>query len=733
MKYVKRLTATVLVGSMALSQGAIMAMPITPDRAEVAVMQSAGGTTYYVDATLGSDEAAGTSPDTPWRSLERVNQMVFGPGDQILLKSGEMWYGSLQPKGSGTKSDAIVVDSYTYDGGSVGIGQGDKPILNGAGQVENTVWLHNVEFWELRNLEVTNQGATSAKGRRGINVTADEAFDQSENHYVEHIYVEDVYVHDVNGDKEDKGDGGILYDILSTDMNNPIAFKDILIEDCYVEDVSRSGIGVGGTKCAGLYPDLTIFPDEKLRQVMHQEVVIRNNYVERSGGDGIVPKYCYEPLVEYNVSQEASVNTKDAPNAMYNAAIWPWECYKPVFQYNEAFDTYLNGDGQAYDCDWSWGTLYQYNYSHDNEGGFMLVCLENTVDSVIRYNISQNDQRSLFMTSNKKPAYVYNNTFYIKEGLNTNVFSNHYAPLKFMNNIFYREGAPKAENWHEKQVTYDNNLYYGYSNVPTRDAKAIIANPLFKEPGTGGQGTLAGGPALETLHGYELSEGSPAINGGSYVGEDRLPALIAPTTKDFYGNDTGTSQVDLGAIDTMTADKEPAGEDNTRSSYNLYDDFSGMSQGPVWFYEHLTSGQVGQLNKTQEDGSGYWKHPSANNWALVSKNKENNTISVGASRLSDGIVTFVAPRDGRISLSDQVALQFPSMRGEVKYHIELEGKVVYPYRGDWEVLEGGKTLAVTDLSLEVKQGDRISFVAKYAGHDKPALSTVPEITYVDGL
>ena len=41
------------------------------------------------------------------------------------------------------------------------------------------------------------------------------------------------------------------------------------------------------------------------------------------------------------------------------ATIWPWKTKDAVFQYNEAFDTVGegNGDGQAWDIDWSDGTV----------------------------------------------------------------------------------------------------------------------------------------------------------------------------------------------------------------------------------------------------------------------------------------------------------------------------------------------------------------------------------------
>lgn len=43
------------------------------------------------------------------------------------------------------------------------------------------------------------------------------------------------------------------------------------------------------------------------------------------------------------------------------AGIWPWKCKDSVFQYNECYNNLNsfngNGDGQAWDADWTDGTV----------------------------------------------------------------------------------------------------------------------------------------------------------------------------------------------------------------------------------------------------------------------------------------------------------------------------------------------------------------------------------------
>lgn len=561
MRKVKMLSTWCMIGTMFVSPlstfAAVQETQKKVEGTEIVVQNLEEGTTYYIDATGGNDSNSGTSPDAPWQSLEKASSVVYGAGDQILFKSAEMWQGTFAPQGSGERGAPIVVNSYTYENGEVRIGEGAKPIINGAGEVLYAVELYNVEFWELHNLEVTNLGEQRAKGRTGVMIHSDNNFDTTEDSYVEHIYVKDLYVHSVNGDltTKDYNNGGIFYRI-NADNTNPLTYKDIKIQGNYVKDVSRTGISFGST---GSYHEiigkaLNQSSTEDLQKALHHDVEITNNYVERAGGDAIVPQYCYEGLIEYNVSQEASVNTIGNPNLMYSAGIWGWQCYNTLYQYNEAYGTYLNGDGQGYDCDWGWGTTYQYNYSHDNEGGFMLICFNESIDSVVRYNISQNDKRSLFMTSNRVPATVYNNTFYLDDSVSsTQMFAPYNGAANFYNNIFYNTGTPREMNWNRGNVSYDSNLYYGFTNTPV-DNNKITVDPMFVDPGNGGTGTLESGPVLESLHGYELQANSPAINAGMYVGQDRLPSVVAPITTDFYGNETGTFTVDLGAIDTQTLD-----------------------------------------------------------------------------------------------------------------------------------------------------------------------------------
>lgn len=403
--------------------------------------------TFYVDSENGDDGADGMTPETAWKTLTKVNETELIGGDRILLKAGSVFEDqALSIKGSGTAENPIIIDM--YDGDVVGAEAGDRLHIKGNGknsfeyqgnQISYGLHIKNASHVRVNNIEISNQGDTR---RLSVGLCVEAAGCG----VMQGVHINNVYIHDVNGTYEEKTlpNGGLYY--VVSDHSNNTRFDDIQVVNNIVKRVSRTGISVGTTSSSALWDGHGgNIPQEVLDAYGHTNVLIRNNYVEEAGGDAIVPMFSIKPLIEYNISNGASQNTKHT--SMYNAGIWPWRCEDAVFQYNECYGTILNGDGQAYDCDWSRGTVYQYNYSHDNEGGFILICQSEVLDSVVRYNISQNDQRCIFLTSNTHNADVYNNTFYIGEGLDTEVVEDVGGVATLKNNIFYNLGTATTTTW----------------------------------------------------------------------------------------------------------------------------------------------------------------------------------------------------------------------------------------------------------------------------------------------
>lgn len=220
-----------------------------------------------------------------------------------------------------------------------------------------------------------------------------------------------------------------------------------------------------------------------------------------------------------------------------------------------------NGDGQPWDADYGDGTNYQYNYSHGNTASTIMFCGPESINNTFRYNISQNeDMGPLDPAGNSGNCQVYNNTFYIKEGINTIWHYTHGngGPVDIENNIFYFAGKTPAtvSNWNiNGNKTYSNNLYYNVSTYPN-DAAAVKVNEGTKvlvDAGSGPDSVAANkkartheDPNAKTVFdGYKLAENSPAINAGKVV-VDRNGYTI---DHDFFGHAI-TAVPEIGAAES---------------------------------------------------------------------------------------------------------------------------------------------------------------------------------------
>jgi len=70
--------------------------------------------TYYVSST-GNDTHDGRSPQSAWRSLDKVNAATLRPGDKVLFKRGDVWRGQLRPQSG---HDGAPISYGAYDEGA---------------------------------------------------------------------------------------------------------------------------------------------------------------------------------------------------------------------------------------------------------------------------------------------------------------------------------------------------------------------------------------------------------------------------------------------------------------------------------------------------------------------------------------------------------------------------------------------------------------------------------------
>jgi hypothetical protein len=108
----------------------------------------AGATTFYV-SPAGSDEAAGTSAATAWRTVGKVNEAPLQPGDTVRFQAGAT-FGDAQllPRSSGTAGAPITYASY---------GTGRATIANR----EGAVWFAGKRHLVFAGLRLTSAGSSA--------------------------------------------------------------------------------------------------------------------------------------------------------------------------------------------------------------------------------------------------------------------------------------------------------------------------------------------------------------------------------------------------------------------------------------------------------------------------------------------------------------------------------------------------------------------------------------------
>lgn len=144
--------------------------------AAFAVDATSFATDYYVDSQTGDDAASGRSPQTAWRSLDRVSSAKLAAGDAVYFKAGERWRGGLKPA-SGEPGKPVLYSSY---------GEGAKPsFLRSVALDSPKDWVEVGEnLWATRptELRVLGSGGDFLNGAWSLHVEngAQASFDVRE-------------------------------------------------------------------------------------------------------------------------------------------------------------------------------------------------------------------------------------------------------------------------------------------------------------------------------------------------------------------------------------------------------------------------------------------------------------------------------------------------------------------------------------------------------------------------
>ena len=506
-----------------------------------ALATPASAVDYHVDSDQGQDTNTGISAGAAWQTLDKVNATTFQPGDRILLKAGSKWSGALKPQGSGAKGAPVTITSY---------GEGAKPLIDGAG-AEAAISLENQQHWAIEKLELRNtvtgdrmmDGFLSAKHkqegkgtkvpglRSGITVKAKMSTERMAG-----LRIADCVFTKIDGSSWQLAQPG-MYANAAIHVETDATFDDVTIENNHIHDIGTIGIiawvGTGGLTHKWLEIDPALWG---------KKLLVRNNRIERTGADGIIVGCSIGALVEGNICFDAGINANAQPvvtgnpkdDAMHIAGIWVDASRDAVLQFNEcarvkAFD--IPADSNAWDVDMAnRGTItYQYNYSHDNPAGTILLMNHNpNLERVIfRYNVSINDGTANKFGRQIAQVLPLPNT---KIEISNNLFINTankdgYRPSQFpgvvyRNNVFSFAAHEAGPATYPSGPIFEANAYVGHTPI-VKDELKVVADPLFVNPGAAGDG-------IKILKAFQVQAGSPLVGAGA-VSPD-------PAAKDFFGN-----------------------------------------------------------------------------------------------------------------------------------------------------------------------------------------------------
>ncbi len=355
-----------------------------------------------------------------------------------------------------------------------------------------------------------------------------------------HVYINNCHVHSVNGMVAGKTRGGIHVDVKGLKKT---IFDDLRITNNRVENVG--GVGISNSSSCG---SVTILPHREETENLWTRVYVAGNIVDFTGRNNIIARVSKDAIYEHNVLANSS--RRDTGHSIF--------CFHTdgiKIQYNEAYgnvgdvnnkDGHGESDRGGFDADYNCvNTFIQYNYSHDNLW-FCGIMKKPGRNYVIRYNISENDREGIYFYGFEREksvenVHIYNNTHYIRKGLEVRVFAEGRTPLNttFENNVFYFEGKGEwGRNATGINTVFRNNLYHNIAPHAS-ETSPVVANPGFVRAGIAGHGIDL--KTMKALRGYQPQAGSSCIDAGIAIKNNGGMDILKTTVESL--------RADIGAVE----------------------------------------------------------------------------------------------------------------------------------------------------------------------------------------
>lgn len=500
---------------------------------------------FYLSASTGNDTNDGLSPMTAWQSLSKANALSLLPGDSLLFKAGDTFPGKLSIMNEGgSEASPITISQY---------GGGEKPIIDGIGYAAS-IHIQNSGYLRLSNLEIKNDGGAPQTGeptnlRQGMYI--ENTFNDGttfDHYYLDNLTFKNIYPTDQITDDDQTGVNAYAIKTSGSwgDNINPTRFNDFRIENCFFTRTGRHAVLLTAIN----------------------ELEIRNNLFEHIGGAGmVIGNNSTNILVENNITNYTG-SSLDSRMAGRGSGIWAFRTKNLVVQYNKFMHARGIKDSYGMHIDiGNQNVVYQYNYSEDNEGGFVEILGAN-VNVGYRYNLSVGDGwRSrgnqlgrVFWVGGwsgnpqnpigSDSVFIYHNSVFVRDSIQPRIWIEAVTKnTRICNNIVY---APNglAEVFIKNDPSFneiDRNIWWGA--IPATDTdgdtyrgeNALTADPLFVDI------------PVTNENSFVLQAGSPAMDNGKILSGTNQPHpfnyFFNSGGQDYFGNvSITTGPPTIGAV-----------------------------------------------------------------------------------------------------------------------------------------------------------------------------------------
>lgn len=512
------------------------------DKVTITSDTSRQATTFYLSSSGGNANNSGLTEDSPWASLASINALNLIPGDTLFFKRGDTFTGQLALRNeSGSAEAPIVIATY---------GTGERPIIDGNGFL-SSLYVQNSEFLHLSGLELKNDGGPAQSGeptnlRYGLYLHSTHTDGRILKHYrIRDMVFKNIYPTDPLTDDDQTGIHAYGFNTSGSwgDELNPTRFEDLLIENCLFTRTGRHALRVLAT----------------------DHLTIRNNLFEHVGGAGmVIGANSSNILVEENITNYTGSDL-DPRMAARGSGIWCFRTKNLVVQNNRFMHARGIKDSFGMHIDiGNQNVVYQYNYSEDNEGGFVEV-LGGNKNVGYRYNISVGDGwrargtqlgRIFWVggwsgTVNAPLAsdsvFIYNNSVFVPDHIQPRIWIEAVTQhTRIYNNIVY---APNGlgQIFIKNDPSYndfDHNIWFGeIDNLDDEGDAYQGSSAMTLDP------QLAVNPVL-LPEDFTLPMNSPAIHSGKLIYNSNQPNLPFESHggQDYFGNPISTTdQPNVGA------------------------------------------------------------------------------------------------------------------------------------------------------------------------------------------